>query len=65
MSDTILLFALIIILAGVFIQIAHMTRTHNKPWSEYGSQHTFTAEGGIYTDLESGRVFDMREVKHE
>jgi hypothetical protein len=61
--EIILLAALVIILAGVYLQLAHMRRSHNKDWKEYGHRHTFTAENGVYTDLESGRVFDMKEAR--
>jgi hypothetical protein len=63
--DIILLFALIVILAGTYLQLAHMRGTHNKPWAQYGRRHHFTAENGVYTDEVTGRMFDMKEVKHE
>lgn len=59
----ILLAALIIILALTYLQLARMMRSHNKDWKAYGTRRKFTAENGIYTDLESGRVFDMKEVR--
>jgi uncharacterized membrane protein len=61
---TILIIALVIVLAGVFIQLAHMRRSHNKAWREYGTRRPFQVVNGIYTDLKTGRTFDMKEVKH-
>jgi hypothetical protein len=52
----------LIIVVGLTIkQVANMRRTHNKPWSEYGTRRPFQVVNGIYTDLDTGRVFNMGE----